>query len=124
MEFEINNSNVEQLIPELRRRFGEIQSRSPHPKGRRYSGEIKQMVRTAHREGVPESEISNICGVTLTAVKRWIGQTNPRPAFRKLKVVERQSSPMVVVLPSGVRIEVDKIGGEFLRELSNLGGAS
>jgi transposase-like protein len=127
METETKRMETPEAVSAIARVFGEYQTRCPNPKYRRYPEELKQMIRAAREEGIGFSDLTKATGVARSAIVGWVKTSKVnQPMLRKLKVVgaEPERAGMIVILPSGVRIEMPGsrvLGGEFLRELASLG---
>lgn len=119
---------VSALLEGMRQPFLDFQSARPQRKSRRYPEGLKELARQAHQQGASVREIGGAIGVAVSALHKWVGPLRGARGIRKLKVVGEPagSQSVVVVLPSGVRIElggVSDLSGQFLHQLASLGRA-
>lgn len=82
-------------------------SRRPH-----FSPDVKDLARQLVKDGLPMSQIVSETGISATTLYGWLSKKKRmKPGFDKLAVVsdhvsQRQASTAVIILPSGIRIEV------------------
>ena len=107
---------AEDLVSEVRRRFADFNRSRPPTKGRRYPGELRQLVCQAAAQGCKVAELGRLTGLSPSGLRRWLPKAERlRPESpRRLEVVAADTLPtptkapaiaVVVRLPSGVTFE-------------------
>jgi transposase-like protein len=134
MKSKISASKTVKLLKPLGERFATFRKKNhpTSPRNIRYSKELKQIARSVYQQGVSFHQLSEVTGVCKSTMSEWVrnvadGEDGIKVS--KLKVVpdREEVRPAVIILPSGVRIEMggsQHLSGEFLRELASLGRAN